>query len=129
MNRVSQQQADRFTKKELALLLILSLAYGFILVGCILFMVSYITISTFTQTLVNDIADSGYRGTINGIFNSIQYLGSFIGSLTTGALWGNSHVLALGFTLAAALFGVAIMHETYSLKANKFKDTIEEGIR
>lgn len=103
--------------------------YEFILVGCILFMVSYIAVSTFTQTLVNDIADSGYRGTVNGIFNSIQYLGSFAGSLITGALWGNSHVLALWFTLAAGLLGAAIMHGTYTLKTDSFKDVIEGETR
>lgn len=97
-------------------------SYGFILAGSVLFMICYISVSTIAQSCVNDMADAGYRGTVNGIFNSIQYLGSFIGSLVTGFAWEINPRLALGITLAAAGLGVAVMRGTYGTKLGRFKD-------
>ncbi|MCM3702587.1 MFS transporter [Paenibacillus macerans] len=102
-------------------------SYGFILAGSVLFMVCYICVSTIAQSCVNDMADAGYRGTTNGIFNSIQYLGSFIGSLVTGAAWEIGPHLALAITLAVAVLGIAVMRGTYGAKSNKFKDLTGAG--
>lgn len=103
------------------------LSYGFILAGSVLFMVCYICVSTIAQSCVNDMAGAGYRGTTNGIFNSIQYLGSFIGSLVTGAAWEIGSRLALAITLAVAVLGIAVMQGTYGTKSSKFKDLTAAG--
>lgn len=102
-------------------------SYGFILAGSILFMICYICVSTIAQSCVNDMADTGYRGTTNGIFNSIQYLGSFIGSLATGAAWEIGPHLALSITLAVAALGIVVLRGTYGTKLDKFRDLTAAG--
>ncbi|AZK47516.1 MFS transporter [Paenibacillus lentus] len=101
--------------------------YGFILAGSVLFMICYICVSTFAQSCINDMAEDGYRGTTNGIFNSVQYLGSFVGSLATGLAWEISPRFALALTLVVAVSGITVMWGTYGTKIGKFKDVSTLG--
>lgn len=79
-------------------------SFYFILIGCILFMSGYIVLSTVIPSVANDIAENCYRGTANGIINSFQYIGSFLGPVAAGALWkyGDSFILVLIIFMAAA---------------------------
>ena len=83
-------------------------SFLFILVGTILFMTGYICLSTVIPSLANDIAENRYRGTTNGLLNSFQYIGSFVGAVITGALWNNQEnivlILLIAFALLMAIF-------------------------
>lgn len=80
--------------------LFLKPTFIFILIGTMMFMTGYIFIMTIVPSKANRLTENSYRGTSNGILNSFQYIGSFIGSLLTGALWGISHIVAVIFTIA-----------------------------
>lgn len=77
-----------------------------ILVGSILFMVGYISLTTIIPSVANDIAENSYRGTANGIINSFQYIGSFIGAVVTGGLWSNYDNIALYLIVAISIIGI-----------------------
>jgi MFS family permease len=76
-----------------------------ILIGSILFMTGYIILSTVIPSVANDIAENSYRGTANGIINSFQFIGSFVGPVVAGALWGNHGSLILIILIIMALLG------------------------
>ncbi|GKX27769.1 MFS transporter [Vallitalea longa] len=77
-----------------------------ILIGSILFMTGYILIATIVPTIANDIAENSYRGTANGIINSFQYIGSFVGSVITGILWSSHNDIELYLIIAISIIGV-----------------------
>ncbi|GLC30513.1 MFS transporter [Clostridium omnivorum] len=82
-------------------------SFYFILIGAILFMTGYILLNTVIPSVANDIAEDSYRGTANGIINSFQYVGSFVGSVAAGALWSNHESLVLIVLIVMSLLGVA----------------------
>lgn len=88
-----------------------------ILVGSILFMTGYISLATIIPAVGNDIAENSYRGAANGIINSFQYIGSFVGSVITGALWTNHQKGVLFLIIAIAVIGIFIVKK---LKINDF---------
>lgn len=81
-------------------------SFYFILIGSILFMIGYISLSTIIPSVANDIAEDSYRGTANGIINSFQYIGSFIGAVVTGALWDNYENVALFLIILISIMGI-----------------------
>ena len=81
-------------------------SFYFILLGSILFMSGYISLSTVIPSVANDIAEDSYRGTANGVINSFQYIGSFIGPVVAGALWSRHENVVLFLIIALALIGV-----------------------
>lgn len=80
-----------------------------ILIGSILFMTGYITLNTIIPSVANNIAEDSYRGTTNGIINSFQYIGSFVGAVITGALWGNYGNVPLFLIIIIAFIGLFTM--------------------
>lgn len=53
-------------------------------------MIGYISIGTIVPILSNSLLKDKYRGVGNGIINSLQYVGSFIGSIIVAAIWTKS---------------------------------------
>ncbi len=97
-------------------------SFYFILVGSILFMTGYISLSTIIPSVANDIAENSYRGAANGIINSFQYIGSFVGSVITGALWSNHKNAALFLIIVISIMGVFTIKKTknnFSNETNK----------
>lgn len=91
-----------------------------IFIGTTLFMLSYISIATIIPSLGNSILKEEYRGTGNGIINSLQYVGSFIGSVIVSALWSQSELLAFMMLLVISLIG-GILIKIY-VKREKFNE-------
>lgn len=83
-------------------------SFCFILAGSILFMIGYFVLATVIPSEANDIAENSYRGVANGIINSFQYIGSFIGAIITGAIWGVCKSGALILIIIVAIIGVII---------------------
>lgn len=84
-------------------------SFTFILVGTILFMTGYICICTLVPSLANEIAEESYRGTANGIVNSFQYIGSFMGSVIMAALWVNYKKIALILLIIVCILGIIML--------------------
>lgn len=81
-------------------------SFLFILIGSILFMTGYISLATIIPSVANDIAENSYRGTANGIINSFQYVGSFVGAVITGALWGINGSVVLIIIIVVSIMGI-----------------------
>lgn len=81
-------------------------SFYFILSGSILFMIGYISLATVIPSMANEIAENSYRGAANGIINSFQYVGSFVGAFVTGALWGTYENTALFVIIAIGAAGI-----------------------
>ncbi|MBE6050712.1 MAG: MFS transporter [Clostridium sp.] len=62
-------------------------------------MTGFIFITTIVPSKANRITEDCYRGTGNGVINSFQYIGSFLGSLVAGSLWGIGDKVAVIFTI------------------------------
>lgn len=81
-------------------------SFYFIFAGSILFMTGYICLATIIPSVANDIAENSYRGAANGIINSFQYIGSFVGAVITGALWNNHKNISLFLIIVISIMGV-----------------------
>lgn len=81
-------------------------SFYFILVGSILFMTAYISLATLIPTMANNIAEDNYRGAANGIINSFQYIGSFVGAVVTGILWNNHDNTPLVLMIIISILGI-----------------------
>jgi MFS family permease len=84
-------------------------SFTFILIGTILFMTGYICICTLVPSFANNIAEESYRGTANGIINSFQYIGSFVGALVMAALWVNYEKIALISLIIICMLGMVML--------------------
>lgn len=88
-----------------------------ILIGTILFMIGYIFMFTLIANLSNSILKDEYRGCGNGIINSIQYFGSFVGSVITAKIWEVNQNLSFIVIAVLALIGASII-KRYVKKEN-----------
>lgn len=89
-----------------------------ILIGTALFMLSYISIATIIPSLGNFILKEEYRGTGNGIINSLQYVGSFVGSIIIAGVFGKSELLAFVILFVVSLMGGILIR--LSVKKERF---------
>lgn len=80
-----------------------------IFIGTLLFMIGYISISTIIPVLGNFILEDEYRGIGNGIINSLQYIGSFLGSSIIAAIWVKSEKCSFIVTFLVGLLGALII--------------------
>lgn len=72
-------------------------------------MSGYIGISTVVSNLGNDLLANEYRGAGNGILNSVQYIGSFIGSLVVAKTWSISEIYSFIVLCIAGIAGAVIV--------------------
>ena len=93
-------------------------------VGMVLFLCGYIAIATILAADVNELADSQHRGTVNGIYNSMQFLGNFAGPTVTGLIWGTSQKAALLAVFGAGVVGVGM---AVKLRADSKKENEGRG--
>ena len=94
-------------------------SFYFILLGSILFMTGYISLATIIPSVTNDIAENSYRGAANGIINSFQYIGSFVGSVITGALWSSHENIVLFLIIVISIMGIFTVKITKSKSSNE----------
>lgn len=96
-------------------------SFYFILIGSILFMTGYILLATVIPSVANDIAENSYRGTANGIINSFQYVGSFVGSVITGALWNNHKDIELFLIILICVLGIFTVERPKNILSRELK--------
>ncbi|MCK9171658.1 MAG: MFS transporter, partial [Treponema sp.] len=77
--------------------------------GTAVFFGAYASIAAVTASEVNRVVPDKLRGTGNGIFNALQYLGSFIGAAVTGFIWNFSDTAACIPAFCAGITGVILM--------------------
>lgn len=84
-------------------------SFTWIFIGTTLFMIGYISIGTIIPSLGNIILKDEYRGAGNGIINSFQYIGSFIGPVVIAIIWVKSEVIAFIVLAIIASLGAIII--------------------
>lgn len=104
---------------SLGVILFIKPNFVFILMGTILFMTGYIFITTIVPSKANRITEDCYRGTGNGVLNSFQYVGSFIGSLIAGFLWGIGDKVAVIFTIVICIIATFYARFSFKIPCNK----------
>lgn len=95
----------------------------FIAAGLILYFIGYMSLVSLFPATVTKLAPKNAMGAVTGIFNTVQFMGSFIGGVLTGVLWGiskNTAVGALLFLCIVTMF-VVITVENYSKEGNEMK--------
>jgi MFS family permease len=71
------------------------------------------------NSVINIIADKRYRGSINGICNMTQFLGSFTGGTATGSFWGIGKEACMIMLLTVCIIGIIVSSISSNNKENK----------
>lgn len=96
--RLASVFADKGFTKQIILIALFVLAVGSsflmkanfnsLIVSAIIFLSGYMALTTVLPASVTKLSGAEIRGTITGVFNTSQFVGSFAGSTVTGILWG-----------------------------------------
>ena len=75
-----------------------------IFIGMMLFMPAYMNLNTLLSASITKLSTRSIRGAVTGVYNTVQFVGSFLGGILSGTLWGINHILpSFGIILAGAL--------------------------
>ncbi len=77
--------------------------------GMILFMIGYMCLVTLLPASVTKLSQKSYRGKVTGIFNTFQFIGSFIGGSLTGFLWGFNPSYSVSLLIVISAAGAIIV--------------------
>lgn len=84
-------------------------SYIFLLIGTTLYLSAYVTLATILATDVNNSVENSYRGTANGIFNSFQYIGNFVGPVVCGMFFSISQNLTWIIVIGVGILGLLVV--------------------
>jgi MFS family permease len=90
-------------------LLLSSTNFIFILISTILFMCGYLSLNAVLPGSVTKLSTTATRGGVTGIYNTVQYIGSFIGGILSGVLWGLNAYLPAVSIIVVSLFGAILV--------------------
>lgn len=136
--RISARFADKGHEKNIVkvafVVMIISIScllaesIYFIAVGLILYFIGYMCLVTLFPATVTKLAPKNTTGSVTGIFNTVQFMGSFLGGTLTGILWGISKNAAVGVLLALCVVTMFIVTtvQRYSPEVISDSDTIDK---
>ena len=76
--------------------------------GTVLFFASYSSLIAVIASEVNATVSDAVRGTANGMFNSLQFFGSFLGAVCIGFIWQFSQKAAFIPAICAGIAGIVV---------------------
>lgn len=85
--------------------------YNFIilLISTTLFMCGYLSLNAVLPGSITKLSTDATRGGVTGVYNTIQFIGSFVGGILSGVFWGiNPHLPAVSI-IVVSLFGITIV--------------------
>lgn len=82
--------------------------------GMHLFMTGYMCLVTLLPAAVTKLSEARYRGTVTGVFNTWQFVGSFVGGSLTGFLWGINPAYAILLVTVIAAGGILVTKKVAS---------------
>jgi len=85
--------------------------------GMLLFMPAYMSMNTLLSASITKLSTRSIRGAVTGVYNTVQFIGSFLGGALSGTLWGINHVLPSFAMILAGIFGIIL---TSKLLSNSF---------
>jgi MFS family permease len=88
-----------------------------IFLGMMLFMPAYMNMNTLLSASITKLSTRSIRGAVTGVYNTVQFVGSFLGGVLSGTLWGINHILPSIGIILAGIFGIFL---TYRLLSASF---------
>lgn len=79
--------------------------------GMHLFMTGYMCLVPLLPAAVTKLSGAKYRGTVTGIFNTWQFIGSFVGGSLTGFVWGINPAYAILLVAVIAAGGIIAVNK------------------
>ncbi len=89
--------------------------------GMIFFMTGYMCLVTLLPASVTKLSQKSYRGKVTGVFNTFQFIGSFIGGALTGLLWGANPSYSIFLLIVIAAAG-ALLIKTFNESTDKMAE-------
>ena len=77
-----------------------------IFLGMMLFMPAYMSMNTMLSASITKLSTKNIRGAVTGVYNTVQFVGSFLGGVLSGTLWGINHILPSFGMILAGLIGI-----------------------
>ncbi len=77
-----------------------------IFLGMMLFMPAYMNMNTLLSASITKLSTRSIRGAVTGVYNTVQFVGSFLGGVLSGTLWGINHILPSFGIILAGIFGI-----------------------
>ena len=77
-----------------------------IFLGMMLFMPAYMSMNTMLSASITKLSTKNIRGAVTGVYNTVQFVGSFLGGILSGTLWGINHILPSFGMILAGLIGI-----------------------
>lgn len=118
---IFSKRADRGKLSQSALISFISILIGgvclfftnfySILLGTTIFMVGYMSLNALLPGSVTKLSTKNTRGTVTGVYNTIQFVGSFVGGTLTGLLWGINNHLPTVFIIMISTLGCIIVRK------------------
>jgi len=81
-------------------------------IGTTCFMVGYMCLVTLLPASISRQSEKDTRGKLTGVFNTVQFIGSFMGGALTGFLWGINPGYSITFLVVIGLVGALVIHNT-----------------
>lgn len=82
-----------------------------ILLGTTFFMSGYASLNAILPGSVTKLSTKDTRGTVTGIYNTVQFIGSFVGGSLTGILWGINNHLPTAFSIILGVLGCILVRK------------------
>ena len=77
-----------------------------IFLGMMLFMPAYMSMNIMLSASITKLSTKNIRGAVTGVYNTVQFVGSFLGGVLSGTLWGINHILPSFGMILAGLIGI-----------------------
>ncbi|SHJ48717.1 Major Facilitator Superfamily protein [Dethiosulfatibacter aminovorans DSM 17477] len=134
--RISAKLADRGHEKKIVrvsfLVLVISLCclladrLYLVEIGLTSYFIGYMCLVSLFPATVTKFSPQNSAGTVAGVFNTVQFMGSFSGGLLTGVLWGISKNTAVYGLIALCVITTLIVNtvQSYSPEHNNIKNEI-----
>jgi MFS family permease len=74
----------------------------------LLFMPAYMSMNTMLSASVTKLSTRSIRGAVTGVYNMVQFVGSFLGGALSGTLWGINHILPSFAIILAGISGIIL---------------------
>ena len=85
--------------------------------GMMLFMPAYMSMNTLLSASITKLSTKNIRGAVTGVYNTVQFVGSFLGGALSGTLWGIHNILPSFAIILAGIVGIIL---TYKLMNSSF---------
>jgi MFS family permease len=116
--QISSRMADKGKESLVAFLSFIFIAvsglcllvenFRLIFIGTILFMCGYMSLNAVLPGSVTKLSTNNTRGGVTGVYNTVQYIGSFVGGILSGSLWGINSFLPAVSIIIISIAGAVV---------------------